>query len=67
MGNKTWFQVILDEIEKRIAQLNDQLGRGCAKNFEEYRELVGQIKGLRATGVYIQDLARAYQEDEDEQ
>lgn len=63
---KTWFQVISDEIEKRIADLQEDLGAGCAKSFEQYREVCGQIKGLKATQIYVEELGKAYAEDEDE-
>lgn len=63
---KTWFQVISDEIKKRIADLQEALGDGAAKSYDQYREIVGNIKGLRATQMYVEDLARAYKEQEDD-
>lgn len=63
---KTWFQVILDEIEKHIAQLEEFLGSGAAKDYTHYREVVGQIRGLRATALYVQELSRAYLENDND-
>lgn len=62
---KTWFHVISEEIEKRIADLQEFLGGRGAKNFEQYCEICGQIKGLRATQTYIEELGRAYAEEQD--
>lgn len=62
---KTWFQVILEEIEKHIAELQVFLGQRGAKSYEQYCEVCGQIQGLRATHSYIQELGRAYAEEYD--
>ena len=63
---KTWFQVISEEIEKRIADLQEFLGNHGAKNFEQYCDICGQIKGLKATWVYVVELGKAYAEDNDD-
>ena len=61
---KTWFQVISDEVEKHIADLQEFLGTRGAKNYEQYCEICGQIKGLRATQMYVEELGKAYAKGE---
>ena len=56
---------ILKEINDTVANLQDYLGRGTAKDYAEYQNICGKISGLLSTRRYIEDLKK-YTEQSDE-
>ena len=60
------FELLHKKIQDRIQNLNDSVSNGSAKDYAEYRELCGVIRGLRSAQMEIQDLASRTKEDEDE-
>ena len=42
------------------------LGTGGAKDFSQYKEVVGLIRGLEAGINYVEDLAKNYMENDDD-
>jgi hypothetical protein len=42
------------------------LADGAAKSFEEYRQLVGEIRGLSFAQLCVSDLVRKLENDDDE-
>lgn len=63
---KTVFQVLLDNINAHRTAVVDSLASGGAKEYAEYRELCGLIRGLETAQREIQDLSRHYMENDDE-
>lgn len=55
---------VLKEINDTVANLQDHLGRGTAKDYAEYQNICGKISGLLSTRRYI-DLKK-YTEQSDE-
>jgi hypothetical protein len=53
------------QIKDRLYLLSEALLKGSAKDFTEYKYIVGQMDGLRCAMLFIQTLARG-DEDEDE-
>lgn len=51
------FQYLLDQNHKRRLDLLDYLGTGSAKDYAEYREVVGVLRGLLQANQNIEDLA----------
>ena len=51
-------EVISSQINDQIAQTQEFLGTGQAKDYAEYRESCGKIRGLLAAGQLVQDLVR---------
>jgi hypothetical protein len=51
-------EAALKEIRTRRTQLSDGLGNSSAKNFEEYKFICGEIRGLTAVETYLVDLAK---------
>jgi hypothetical protein len=49
---------ILKEINDTVANLQDYLGRGIAKDYAEYQNMCGKISGLLSTRRYIEDLKK---------
>jgi len=53
---------IVDIIKKQIhvkqAQLADALASGAAKDYAQYQFICGEIRGLTAVEMYLQDLVK---------
>ena len=60
----TAFDVVLKEIEERRDDIAQALISGAAKEFADYRELCGEIRGLSRTHSFIKDLLRKMENDE---
>ena len=58
-------EAILKEIDETVANLQDHLGRGMAKDYAEYQNICGKISGLLSTRRYAQDLLK-HMENSDE-
>jgi len=61
---------VFDVIDKKLADLQSQqeefLAGGGAKDFSQYKESCGVIRGLAAARNEVQDLARNFTEDIDD-
>lgn len=62
---KTVFDVLREKIEGDKSSALGFLGTGGAKDYAQYKEVVGLIRGLEASVGYIEDLSRSYMEDDD--
>ena len=63
---KTVFDVLKGKIDDNISSAQSFLSGGSAKDFADYREVVGLIRDLEASKSYIEDLAKNYMEDDDD-
>ena len=63
---KTVFDVLNDKINEDKASALQFLGGGGAKDFAQYKEITGMIRGLDACKNYIEDLSRNQVEDDDD-
>jgi hypothetical protein len=63
---KTQFDVLIGQLKERERNLLDSLGDGVAKDYANYRELCGHIRGLAEAQLLISDLAKKLENDEDE-
>lgn len=64
---KTVFDVLAENYSERINATKEVLSCGGAKDYPEYRELCGLIRGLEHALREVQDLSRKFlEEDEDE-
>ena len=63
---KTVFDVLKDRIDGDISSAQSFLNAGSPKDYANYREVVGLIRGLEASKSYIEDLAKNYMEDDDD-
>lgn len=61
---KTVFDVLKDKIDDDISSAQSFLNAGSPKDYANYREVVGLIRGLEATKSYIEDLAKNYMDDD---
>lgn len=58
-------EVIVQQSDEKIAQIKDYLAEGRAADFEEYRKLCGEIKGLLTARGYILDLQHTMENSDD--
>jgi hypothetical protein len=63
---KTVFDVLKDKIDGDISSAQSFLTAGSSKDYAEYMEVVGLIRGLEATKSYIEDLAKNYMDDDND-
>jgi len=59
-------KLLFDKNEIRRKELMEHLASGGAKSFEEYKEVVGVIRGLLQANQNIEDLLDRVKESEDE-
>ena len=62
---KTVFSVLIDKFAEDITSATQFLVNGGAKTFDEYREVVGRIRGLQLATQTTEDLLRSQMEDDD--
>jgi hypothetical protein len=58
-------EVISSQITDQIAQIQEFLGTGQAKDYAEYRESCGKIRGLIVAKQQIEDLVRNLEQSDD--
>ena len=63
---KTVFDVLKEKIEADRASAMDFLASGGAKDFSQYKEVTGLVRGLEASLGYIMDLSRNYMDDDND-
>jgi len=63
---KTVYDVLINKIEEEMTSAQNFLNAGSAKDYANYREIVGLIRGLKSSVLYIQDLAKQQLEGDDD-
>lgn len=63
---KTVFDVLNDRIDEQVSSAKDFLSAGSAKDYANYREIVGLIRGLEVGKQHIEDLSRNYMEEDND-
>jgi hypothetical protein len=63
---KTVFDVLRDKIEEDKFSASEFLSSGGAKDFPQYKEITGMIRGLNACLNHVNDLSRNFLEDDDD-
>ena len=64
---KTVFDVLKSKINEDKSSALQFLGSGGAKDFAQYKEVTGLIRGLEACLTYVEDLSRNYMEDDNDE
>ena len=62
---KTVFDVLKERIEEQESSAMEFLADGGPKDYAEYRNVCGLLRGLQVTLSYIEDLSRNYLEGDD--
>jgi hypothetical protein len=62
---KTIYEVLLERHEADVASCTQFLASGGPKDFSEYKEVVGRIRGLQLAIQVVMDLERLQEHDDD--
>ena len=57
------FQILAEKADEKINDLREALSDCCAKDYAEYREICGTIKGLRGIRLYVKELEQNLEEE----
>jgi|ETNvirenome_2_30_1030614.scaffolds.fasta_scaffold03247_3 hypothetical protein len=67
----TVFEILRKSITSEVLRVQNSLGSGSAKSYDEYQKLCGVIKGLHIALSDVEDLERKaegeYEDDENEE
>ena len=63
---KTVFGVLKERIEEQRSSAVDFLSTGSTKDYAEYKELCGLIRGLDSALLHMEDLLRNHMETDDD-
>jgi len=50
------FEILIKQADEKVEQLKEYLAEGRVENFEEYKKLCGEIRGLLIMRGYVLDL-----------
>jgi hypothetical protein len=59
----TVIDLILEKIDERIADVQEDLGSGVAKDYADYRYICGILHGMLAVKRYVEDLNKSLEND----
>ena len=62
----TVFGVLIERIEEQKSSAVEFLISGGSKDFAEYRNVCGLVRGLEIARSLVEDLSRNYMEDDDD-
>ncbi len=60
------FELLNRKFNEQIEFFNQSLSDGVAKDYADYKEMCGVIKGLRTAQLELNDLVRKIKESDDE-
>jgi len=66
MNSDSSFEYLNDKLSERCVEIEQHLGSGAAKTYDEYQKLCGFIQGLEYAKQLISDLADRMEIDADE-
>jgi hypothetical protein len=61
----TAFSVVIKELEERRESIASALISGAAKDFADYKDLCGEIRGLSRAHAFVTDLVRKMENDDE--
>lgn len=66
MSSEQTLSFLISKFDERRVEIEQHLGRGAAKTYDEYQKLCGFIQGLEFAKQSIADLAERMETDDDE-
>ena len=57
---------LMSQIDSRVLQLQEALADDNAKDYMEYKKICGEVKGLLTARLYITDLQRRLEHQDDD-
>ncbi len=61
----TELDLLVKEFKERIEMLTESMKVGGPRNYEEYRAIVGEIRGLSFAKLSVTDLVRKLENDDE--
>lgn len=61
----TAFSVVIKELEERRESIASALISGAAKDFADYKDLCGEIRGLSRAHAFVTDLVRKMENNDE--
>ena len=65
MNSDSSFEYLNDKLSERCVEIEQHLGSGAAKTYDEYQKLCGFIQGLEYAKQLISDLADRMETDDE--
>ena len=62
---KQALDVLVQQIDQKVKQIEENLGAKSAKDFSDYQKLCGEIRGLSIAEGFILDLAKTMELSDD--
>jgi hypothetical protein len=59
------FEILIKQADEKVEQLKEYLAEGRVENFEEYKKLCGEIRGLLIMRGYVLDLKQRLEKLDD--
>ena len=59
------FDILVEQTDDKVTQLKDYLAEGKAENFEDYKRICGEIKGLLIVRGYALDLKQRMEQSDE--
>ena len=66
MNSDSSFEYLNDKLSERCVEIEQHLGSGAAKTYDEYQKLCGVIQGLDFAKELTQDLQKRIEKDDDD-
>jgi hypothetical protein len=63
---KTVFDVLTNKIDEQLSSAQAFVAGGSPKDYANYREVVGLIRGLESAKIIVEDLSRNFMDDDDD-
>jgi len=63
---KTVFEVLSEKLQEQVRSCEESLVSGAAKDYAQYREVCGVIRGLTTAIREIEDLSRNFLDEEND-
>lgn len=60
-----YLRLLIKQIDDKLELMREATGNGSAKDYAEYREMVGVIKGLHTCRLNVTDLLDKLEESDD--
>ena len=61
----TALEVLIKQLDEKVESLKEYLAEGRVENFEEYKKICGEIRGLLIARGNVLDLRRNLEESDD--
>jgi len=57
---------VVKQLDEKVVRLQEAVGGGAAKDFSEYQKMCGEVQGLLTARLYITDLRKNLESEDDD-